>query len=159
MEKSNTEFNENLKYYSLERYFLNESKRLNQENPEIIKSVLIDEKHEKKNLKVEDWENELQSFINSDINKDAWINSYSIDSSQNSITYTALEDGLKTRKIKVSTHLNGTIEKIEIDNLIENNLYTSKETLIYIPNDHFSIKLDQKVLFMGNNNFYIHGKF
>lgn len=147
------------RYFSLNDYFLEEAKRLNSENPDVHKTVLIDTTREEKLLKIENWETELQNFIESDINKDAWVNSYSIDSTGTLIIYTALEPQLKTRKISLNKNEEGEITEIEIVNTIENNLYNSEQILKYVPNDYYSIDLNQKVRIMGQNTFHVLGKF
>jgi len=113
---------------------------------------------ETKKIHIDNWGSELSLFIQSDINKPAWRDSYSIQNdADNSIIYTAKTPELKTRKIIVTKNKDNSIKWIMIYNASENFLYQTTEVLNYIPDSLYTIKKKQHVRFMGTNNYYIKG--
>ena len=96
-------------------------------------------------------------FISSDINKPSWKNSYTVEKDKNVTTYTALDTSLKVRKIRLER--NGEkISSIEISSRVNNEIYTSAETLNYYPDSLYTIKKQQNVKGLGNNTYKIEGK-
>lgn len=145
-------------YFDLELFFKAEAKKLNKSNNIIHKTVTHNGITELKKLQIKNWEDELALFIQSDINKPAWEEAYQIDSSKTDIiTYKAIEDDLKTRLIEVKFK-KGKPSQIKILNKSSNYLYQTKEMLAYYPDSLYSIKKEQKVTILGENNYQIEGK-
>lgn len=155
---SNKKKEQAVNYYNLQKYFSQEAARLNKAKPDINKTVKHNDASETQNIKVEDWAQELALFIESDINKVAWKNSYQKDSSSTKIIYTAKEDNLRTRKIVMLLEGN-KLSKISITNQTKNNLYHTKEELIYIPDSLYQIEKYQDVKVLGINNYQVKGVF
>src|SRR5690606_26029799 len=63
-------------YFDLEGYFNSEAARLQNQNPEVEKTVAKNQSEEQKQLKIKNWDTELELFKASDINKPAWKDSY-----------------------------------------------------------------------------------
>jgi hypothetical protein len=145
-------------YYNLQKYFSEEAARLNKSKLEIIKTVKHQDVSETQNIKIEDWSQELALFIESDINKAAWKNSYQKDSTSTKITYTAKEENLRIRKIVILLKQNKPF-KISITNQTKNNLYYTKEELTYIPDSIYQIDKYQDVKVLGVNNYKVLGVF
>src|SRR5690606_5344233 len=76
-------------YFSLAGYFGGEATRLQHRNPEIVKTVSKNGDEEQRRIRVADWKDEFGLFIDADINKPAWQNSYRVDSTDTSVTYTS----------------------------------------------------------------------
>jgi hypothetical protein len=122
-----------------------------------LKEVNHNGKTEKKTLQITDWKQELDLFISSDINKPAWKKSYAIEKNGNVTTYTALDTTLKVRKIRLER--NGKkISAFEISSRVNNEIYTSAETLNYYPDSLYTIEKEQNVKGLGNNTYKIEGK-
>ncbi len=145
-------------YYNLQKYFFEEAGRLNQSKPKVVKTVKHNNVSETQNIKIEDWTQELALFIESDINKAAWKNSYQKDSTSTKISYIAKEENLRTRKIVILLNDNKPT-KISITNQTKNNLYHTKEELIYIPDSLYQIDKFQDVKVLGINNYQVRGIF
>jgi len=144
-------------YFDIGGFFTTEAARLNRQAPQILKHVNHNGKIEEKTLKVTDWKQELDLFISSDINKPSWKNSYTIEKDKNVTTYMALDTSLKVRKIRLQR--NGkTISSIEITSRVNNEIYTSAETLSYYPDSLYTINKEQNVKGLGNNTYKIEGK-
>jgi len=147
------------RYFSLEHYFAEQSRRLTQAEVMIVKTVDVNGNTETKTLKITNWESELAAFMDSDINKAAWRNSYAVDSSEHTIVYTSLEPNLRTKQIKLKRSESGEVKEIYINNEISNLLYTSQEYLRFYPDSLYEIIRDQTVRIMGKNRYQIRGQF
>jgi hypothetical protein len=144
-------------YFDLKGYFSKTAQELNKRNPTINKTVAKDNIKETQNLTIKNWNQELALFIEADINKPAWKDSYRKDSTATKITYSANDEDLKTKRIEIFFE-KGILAKIKINSTVDNLLYQSKEDLEYIPDSAYSIKKYQKVIFLGENNYLIKGK-
>ena len=147
-----------LYYFDLKSYFEGEANRLSSSNIMVDKSVSKNNDVEKKEIIIKDWTNELSSFINSDINKTAWKESYVKDSTVNKISYFAKYPDLKTRSIvlNIKDHKPSCIKII---NHQKNYLIENIESLIYYPDSVYKIKKTQRFIFLDNQVYYIVGKF
>lgn len=148
-----------IKLIDLKGYFLKEASRLQKQNTPIHKTVTQNGITETKNISVIKWVNELSLFIESDINKPAWENSYLVKKSNRSIQYIALDTNLKTRKIVVIQDLNQKIIAVEITNQTKNILYSSEERLKYIADSVYQIDKSQHILLIGDTQYKIEGQF
>lgn len=148
-------------YFSLKNYFEEESKRLAKNYGGIEKTAQINSKTETKTIKIENWSQELDAFIQSDINKPAWKSSYSIerDSSQNLLIYKSTDPKLTTKKITIKKDSDDDVIAVLIEKLTENNLYTTKENLEYYPDSLYIIETTQAVRLLGKNSYKIVGYF
>jgi hypothetical protein len=145
-------------YFDLKAYFTNVAVKLTLKKPLVNKTVSKNELSENKNIKINNWKTELALFINADINKPAWKDSYTIDSTLSKIIYFAKEADLKTQKIEIDLR-NGSPIKFKIITKMDNILYHATEELEFYPDSLYTIKKHQKVLFLGNNNYLIRGVF
>lgn len=144
-------------YFSLKNYFRDEAERLQRASPKIVKSVVKNGSEESRHTQISNWENELMLFIESDINKPAWQQSYQIDSSGNTVVYQRLDPELRTVSISIERNADETIDHIRIQNGVENMLYTSEEQLDYYPDSLYRINKKQRVMVIGENSYTITG--
>ena len=155
-EKENT--SNQIYYFDLKTYFTKTATELNRKKPLVNKTVSKNELSENKKIKITDWKTELALFINADINKKAWKDSYSKDTSATKIIYTAKEADLKTQKIEIDLK-NGLPIKFKIITKMDNLLYHSTEELEFYPDSVYSINKHQKVTIISQNNYLIKGFF
>lgn len=144
-------------YMDIKGFFESEASRLTEKSARVNKTVRRNEVSETKNGLSVDWKNELALFIESDINKPAWRDSYKIIEDSSSISYMALDTALRTRSIHIQKGPNGRLLHISINNETKNNLYQSSEALSYAPDSSYTIKKNQAVLLLGNNMYTITG--
>jgi hypothetical protein len=148
------------RYVDLEGYFSKEAERLQKLNPLIVKKVSQNLENETRQLTIADWKTELSLFIESDINKPAWRDSYQIKTRANDITeYIATSENLKTRKIVIHRDKQGEIQSISISNKTSNPLYTSVEELTYQTRSGYQIHKSQAVKIIGKNSYSISATF
>ncbi|WP_449047388.1 hypothetical protein [Parapedobacter sp.] len=145
-------------YFSLAEYFEKEAARLQQHNPEIIKTVAKDGAEERKTIHVVDWKKELALFMDADINKPAWRNSYRVNRDGLSVTYTSTDSALRTRKIRVERSDEGTVTHIHVTNQVSNMLYKTSEQLDYYVDSLYRITKQQHVRIIGKSHYAVAGE-
>jgi hypothetical protein len=146
-----------LQYFDIEGYFKSETARLKKLNHPVFKTVMHNNITESKIVHINDWQAELSLFSESDINKPAWEDGYTIQNTSNAIFYRAKTFDLKTQLIVINKSGN-RIKWIYIYNKIPKNLlYQSDESLSYFPDSVYIIRKDQKVRFLQANHYRIAG--
>jgi hypothetical protein len=147
-----------LKYFDIKKYFNAEAIRLAKQYPHITKTVSYNGQQETKTVTIKHWQQEFNSFIESDINKAAWKDSYSTNTNGSCITYTATDTTLHTRNLIINLKGN-KVASVYVINFTKNMLYQTREALAYIPDSIYIIEKNQKVRLLGNNDYKITGKF
>ena len=145
------------KYFDLKAYFKADSARLSKVNKPILKTVTHNGITESKQVKIDNWARELSLFSQSDINKPAWRDSYTIQTTPTMVIYTATDPDLKTREIIINKS-GDKVKWILIYNYTKNILYYTREKLSYIPDSIYKIEKTQHVRLLGLNKYVITGK-
>ncbi len=148
-----------IRFFSLKHFFEQESTRLAKTKQYIDKSVSYNGSIERKKVLIKDWKNELNTFAESDINKSAWRDSYQVVKDSNYINYYALDSTLRTRNIMIRKDMLGKLIRLDIINKTNNLLYQSLEHLTYIPDSIYAIDKKQHVILIGDNHYFISGRF
>ena len=158
MAKENQKGKKQVSYFDLKGYFSSTAQQLHKRNPTVAKTVAKNELTEAKKLKIGNWVQELALFSEADINKPAWKDSYTKDSTATEITYTSKDPDLKTQKIEIFLE-KGLPVKFSIYTRVTNLLYDTDERLEFYPDSAYTIKKHQKVVLLGENNYVIKGNF
>jgi hypothetical protein len=144
------------KYFDIKGYFIADIARLNKLNLNVGKTVSHNGVSQTKTVKIENWAQELDLFVGSDINKPAWKNSYRITASDDFLIYNATDPELKTREILIKRDKQ-KIKFIIIYNHTKNILYQNSEQLTYFPDSIYLIQKAQRIRLMGSNYYKIVG--
>ena len=144
------------KYFDLAGYFKADTARLKKLNPQVDKTVTHNGVSENKTVQITNWGQELNHFIQSDINRPAWKNSYSITTFGDLTVYKAKDPELRTTKVIINTN-KGKIKWVLIFNHTKNLLYETSEKLSYFPDSAYQIDKSQHVRLMGRNVYHITG--
>ncbi|MEO8884592.1 MAG: hypothetical protein ABI367_00920 [Mucilaginibacter sp.] len=144
------------KYFDLQGYFKTEAARRAKLSVPILKTVTHNGATESKRVKINNWPRELNLFIESDINKAAWRDSYQIQQTDHTLIYMAKDTTLKTREIIINKK-DGKVQWITIYNYTHNILYTNHEKLSYMPDSIYQIEKTQHVKLLGINRYTITG--
>lgn len=151
-------------YFDLKAYFANQIKQIEATKTSLVKTVFLNGKQETKQLNNLNWQDEFALFINSDINRIAWRDSYSIDSCsmQNNKThldYKAVDPDLRTQEIHIWLDTNTRqLDSLTIRNKVENVFYTLDENLYFAPQKSYRINAIQKARFVKLNTMQINGE-
>jgi hypothetical protein len=156
-DKANKEAS-SINYFDLKKYFSSEAKRLQTLNPLIKKTVTQNGISETKQLKISILETELKPFSNADINKSAWKNAFKVSTNNQMIRYTNTNDKIPVKELIV-TKKNNVIVSIKAILNTSNLLYTSTDTLTYVPSKHYEIKKTQKIKLLKAKTYQISGRF
>jgi len=147
-----------LQYFDLKGYMEKEAKRLKQLNPEIGKTVMVNNAEEYKKIRITDWQKELSAFSDADINKSAWEGLFTLHKAKDSETYLSDNDKVPVKSLTLQ-YKNGRIYKIEVLNSNSNTLYTSNDTLSYFPDSLYEIRKTQHIRLLNGKNYRITGRF
>lgn len=149
------------RYFDLKGLIETQIKTLNTQKPFVQKTIVMSEKSESQLVKSIDWAKELELFIQTDLNKPAFIQSYQVDSSSKSVIY-KLKDAEKL-SIKYLTISKIGENGISIEALVsnENYLYQNEKHLkLFLKNNEVSdyqIEGFQKIVFGDRKTFKING--
>ncbi|MBM3402241.1 MAG: hypothetical protein FJY21_08040 [Bacteroidetes bacterium] len=146
-------------FFDIKGFFELEAKRLKINHPLVKKIVKQNNQEETKNSVDVDWNVEFALFVDSDINKAAWKDSYKVYSDCFRMLLLAIDSTRRTKSIEIRKNLNGKPIYFRIKNNTKSELYESSEDLVYIPDSVYVIKKNQTIRFMGNNSYEIRGKF
>jgi ABC-type uncharacterized transport system auxiliary subunit len=153
--------NQTKKYFDLKGLIERQIKTLNKQKPVVQKTILMSENSENQVVKTIDWAKELELFIQADLNKPAFIQSYQVDSSSTGVKYTLKE----TENLPVK-YLNITkvgADEMNIEALVNNENYlyeTERHLKLSLKNNQvtdYQISGFQKIVFGDKKNFKING--
>jgi hypothetical protein len=144
------------KYFDISGFFKADTAKLSKLNSPVNKTVTHNGVTENKTVHITNWGQELNLFIQSDINRPAWKNSYKIQITDSLIVYQAKDPDLRTTRIAIKKE-GDKVKWILIFNHTKNLLYETREKLSYFPDSAYLIEKWQKVRLMGRNNYRIEG--
>ena len=154
-------------FFDLKAYFTEETNRLETEKPSGLKIARFQEHSDTLRFDAGSglvFEEELQPFISSDINRPAWQNKYRVDTLPSktfggmSVRYIALDKNLKTRKIELYTE-NGEIRQVQIENQIKSVIAYSVQKLRYEKGRGYSAFGTQRMRFGKSYDFEVSVRF
>lgn len=145
-------------YFDLDSYFKSEAKRLSEANFQIEKTVIVNGESEEKNIIINNWEKEFDSFIAADINKVSWKGSFKVKKDSITTIYVTQNEKIPVKKVEI-VYRKEKIYGIKIFITNTNRLYTSKDSLTYYPDSLYRIKKLQQIKLMGPKTYQITGRF
>ena len=149
------------KYFDLKGLIERQIKTLNTQKPTVQKSIIMADTSENQLIKTIDWAKELELFIQADLNKPAFVQSYQVDSSLMGVKYSLKEkEKLPVKYLNISRLGEGGIS---IEALINTNnyLYETERLLKLSIKDNeltdYQIDGFQKIVFGNKKVFKING--
>ncbi|BAU53166.1 hypothetical protein [Mucilaginibacter gotjawali] len=142
--------------FDLTGYLKKDAAMLNKLNRPVDKTVTHNGVTETKTVHIADWSSELGLFIDADINKPAFKNSYQVIDEDGLLVYKAKEKDLKVRELIIK-RTGGGIRYVLIYNKVENPLYKTTQKLTYFPDSVYRIETVQHVKLLGTNTYFIQG--
>jgi hypothetical protein len=149
------------KYYDLKGLVEKQIEALKSEKPKIQKSISMNETLENQTIDSLDWSQELDFFIQADLNKPAFVSSYRTDSSTMGVKYFLKEtENLPVKFLEINRMGE---DGIEVRALVSNNNYlydTERNLKLAIKQGQlldYQIDGFQKVVFGEKKNFKITG--
>ncbi|QRR02279.1 hypothetical protein [Dyadobacter sandarakinus] len=119
-------------YFDLKGFIDNQIVYLSEKKPPLIKHAMLDGTQEDHTIKVVDWKKELELFMQADINKPAYNNSYSVDSSRANFLHYSLKttEKLPVRDLQIQLD-SVTRVPVFVKALLqsENKIYKSEKTI------------------------------
>jgi len=145
-------------YFSIKNFIEQEAKRLQQLNPEIDKTVTVNNAQEHKRLRIADWQKELSGFSDADINKSSWQGLFHLEKSSDQEIYVSNSEKVPVKSLRITYH-NGKISELQIINNTTNILYSSNDTLSYMPDSLYEIRKTQHIKLLNEKHYMISGRF
>lgn len=149
------------KYFDLKGLIDKQIKSLNSKKPVVQKIVIIADSSENQSIKTIDWSKELELFMQADLNKPAFIQSYQVDSSSMGVKYTLKEsEKLPVKYLAISR---AGEDGISIEAKINTNNYlyeTERHLKLSLKNSEltdYQIDGFQKIVFGNKKIFKING--
>jgi len=133
---SSEELEASVGYFDLEKY--NDRFAQITQLKQVSKTVILNEQEETQVLKDYDITPELTMMNKYNINRVSLAGKYSEKVEGNKTTYTALEEGLITRKLSIDKK-SDQVTRISIDGLQKSVLSESVQTIIFEPNKSFRL--------------------
>lgn len=150
-------------FFDLKAYFAEEIASLSQKR-NITKTTQINGQQESHTFDTLDFAQELAAFVESDINRIAWLDQYAVDSTMSpqgklaGITYQALKPELKTQKLQIQFTQNQP-SYIQVNRLMENALMNSAMQMEYRPGEGYRIQSNQKLRISEEREMVVEVKF
>jgi hypothetical protein len=142
--------------FDLTGYLKKDAAGLNKLNRPVDKTVTHNGVTENKTVHIADWSSELGLFIDADINKPAFKNSYTAVDEDSLLVYKAKDKELKVQELIIK-RAGQKIKYILIFNKVNNLLYKTTQKLTYFPDSVYRIETVQHVKLLGTNTYIIQG--
>ncbi|MFZ4861531.1 hypothetical protein ACL9RF_05045 [Sphingobacterium sp. Mn56C] len=146
------------KEIDIPQFFKSEVSRLNATKPSIQKTVAKDGAEETKTVTVKDWNVELASFMDVDLNKVAYIGTFQKDSVAEVVEYRFVKPDLDLSRIRITYNDHKPVA-FTIEKSTDNLLYKTTEHLEYKQGVSYKVEKLQQVKFFNENAYSIIGKF
>ncbi len=154
--------NQTKRYFDLKKLIERQIKSLNTQKPVVQKTILIADSTENQSIKTIDWAKELELFIQTDLNKPAFTQSYQVDSSSMGVKYSL--KNTEQLPIKYLTISRLGEDGISVEALVNNKNYlyeTERHLKLSIKNNElvdYQIEGFQKIVLGDKKVFKIYGK-
>lgn len=145
-------------YFDVKGYFNAEVSRLTKANPEITKTVLVDDSLEIKKIRIHDWKKELAAFSDADMNRNSWKGLFTLSKHNDAEIYHSENEKVPVKTVSI-TFKNNKVYGFKIVVKNTNALYQSVDTLTYYPDSLYQVKKIQNIRLLAKKNYQITGKF
>jgi len=137
-------------FFDLEAYIEEQISDLNQEQPKVRKTISVEGQRETQQFDSLDYRTELKTFLNSDINRKAWVDKYKADSTfegsqLKQVAYTATGEDLKTRLLRVQ-YEQGKVSDIYIENRTNSIVADVRQDLHFQPGQGYRLVTTQETV-------------
>jgi hypothetical protein len=143
------------KFFDLVGYMQSEAQRLNINETKIEKILSVNDESDTIHPSTFNFQSELAIFEKANINKIAWEDQYTIDSTPDFVRYTALEPSLEVKSLQINKNENGDIISLEIRKSSESPLSSQQQFMEYSPLKGYHISSKQKIIFAAEKKIEI----
>ena len=137
-------------FFDLVSFFDQEISQLNQQQPKLKKTVIVNGAIEEQELNSVDYQKELSLFKEININKPALINKYSTDSSLvgtqlQQLTYQALDESLNIKRIAIFFQ-DDRVQRVDVEKSTTNMFAKTGQQLTYEIQKGYQINSEQDLV-------------
>jgi hypothetical protein len=120
----------NKKYFDLKGFSESLILRLENQKPEVLKTWQIGKQKETKTTKDIEWAKELSLFVEADLNKSAFVNSYEVSENQNIINYKLKKsESLPVKMMTIETLTENDSKQISVETSSSNYLFKNSSEI------------------------------
>jgi hypothetical protein len=120
----------NKKYFDLKGFSESLILSLENQKPEVLKTWQIGKQKETKTTKDIEWAKELSLFVEADLNKSAFVNSYEISENQNIINYKLKKsESLPVKMMTIETLTENDSKQISVETSSSNYLFKNSSEI------------------------------
>lgn len=150
-------------FFDLKSYIEGEITKLNEQQPEIEKSIQLRDKTEVKQFDSLNYKKELSVFSQADINKAAWTDKYEADTLYEQgtiakISYQAIDPSLKTNLLEIS-FTNDNISHIYVKAITESLVANVYKEMNYWPGKGYHLVSAQSTVLSDTTAVAIDARF
>jgi hypothetical protein len=151
-------------FFDLSAYMQQEMQRLDRQQPNATKRIRLNGNSEERHNASINYEQELEVFSRSDINRSSWLDKYTVDSifqegQLAQINYLAAAEKLKTRRLEVHFAPDGPVEAIVIHNHTKSMAAELEQKLEYRPAQGYHLENRQSTLLGRDKALEVEVKF
>lgn len=120
----------NKKYFDLKGFSESLILSLENQKPEVLKTWQIGKQKETKTTKDIEWAKELSLFVEADLNKSAFVNSYEVSENQNIINYKLKKsESLPVKMMTIETLTENDSKQISVETSSSNYLFKNSSEI------------------------------
>jgi len=134
------------KFFDLTVYMQSEAQRLNLNGTKVEKILSVNDQTDTIYPTEFNFQSQFAIFEKANINKIAWEDLYTIDSTIDYIRYTAQEPSLEVKTLQINKDENGEITSLEIQKSSESPLSSNQQFMEYSPLKGYKISSKQKII-------------
>ena len=148
-------------YFNVRNFIDSEAVQLAKANPLVEKVAYLNgkEEHREVHFDKKQWQTELAPFLDADITKTAFIKRYQVDTIKTNdtvcIAYTALDDKLRTRELKMYFDKQTKPFKMEAFLKADKVFYHSGQHITFTESQGYEVRGRQEILLFGTDTFAV----
>lgn len=148
-------------YFDLAGFMQTQIDSLNASDVQVRKQVVLNDEQEERVVALEDFRQELGVFVDSDINRPAWFDKYTVDSvlqddRLSRLHYRSQDSTLRTRELMIDWQ-EGRVSAIHVRNYSQTVLSQTQQYLTYEVGKEYRIRTNEQGLLAGDMRSEIYG--
>lgn len=147
-------------FFDLEEQIDSDISKLKELGYGLTKTVKFEENYDELFLEQPDWHAEFETIKQLNINKAQLADKYEVDTIQNgngtTLVYQSKSPTMAVRRMVVK-YEEEKVSEIQVTFGRRNILFSSKNEIIYLPLKSFSIRGNQKALFLSSHDYQVEG--
>ena len=151
------------KFFGLCEYMSSIIIEYSEEDFKVNKKVTLNDNSEQLNDLSINWETELKPLAAAYINRPAWLDKFTVDTTRSSngysVTYRSVSSNIPVKELSIrfltSESSPEVVDEITVETGRKNLLYTSREVIRFEPGRRYQVEGRQRTLFLSKTTFSV----